>query len=337
MFKQAILLINLGTPDHCDPASVKHYLSQFLNDKRVIDLPAWLRYPLVNAFIVPLRYRKVAKAYQKIWLDIGSPLLVYSEQLKQTLAEKLGDNYQVELGMRYGQPSIETALASYHWDEIDSLTVLPLFPQYSSAATGSALEVVFKFFAKQWNLPSLTVQHDFYAHPAYITAYADMIKKHTQGRNIDLLLFSYHGLPERHINKSHCHAGCDHLSPCPPITANNLYCYRGQCYASSQLIAKELAYSSDQYAVSFQSRLGRTPWIKPYTDLLLPDLIKQGRKNIAIVSPSFVMDCLETLEEINIRLRQQWLSLGGKEFIFIPCLNNSPLLLDMLIDLIPKN
>lgn len=331
MSKKGVLLINLGTPDHCDPRSVRRYLKEFLHDERVIDLNPLARWALVNLLILPLRTKKSAAAYQKIWQPEGSPLLINSQQLTQALSLVLGEEYQVELGMRYGRPDIASALEKLQG--VSSLTVIPLFPQYSSAATGSAIEKMLQTWSKQWNTPELRIKNHFYAHPGFIAAYADIINKQIQNASVDLLLFSYHGLPERHISKSDCRETHDRMQACPAINSNNLYCYRAQCYTTSDLIAKELGLSVSQYAVSFQSRLGRTPWIKPYTDLLLPDLIKQGVKKIAIVCPSFTADCLETLEEVNIRAREQWLALGGSEFTFIPCLNASPLWVQALADI----
>jgi len=331
MIKQGILLINLGTPDNCEPAAVKRYLKAFLNDPRVVDLPVYLRYPFVNFFIIPLRYKKSARAYQKIWGAEGSPLLRNSLALKERLQAVLGENYQVELAMRYGQPAIKEVLKEFK--DCTSLKVIPLFPQYSSAATGSAIENCLTDLASQWNLPALSVQRDFYNHPGFIQAYADRIRDQLGGNEIEMLLFSYHGLPERQINKS-CKASCDRVHACPPINSDNIYCYRAQCYATTALIAQALHLTPEQYHVSFQSRLGRTPWIKPYTDLLLPKLAKKGVKKLAVVCPSFVADCLETLEEINIRARAQWLKLGGSHFTFIPCLNHSKIWVDALVDMV---
>lgn len=302
--KKGILLINLGTPDNCDPKSVRRYLKQFLNDPWVIDLPVLARWFLVNCLIIPHRYKKSAAAYQKIWLQsdspvkAGSPLLVHSQAMKEALALELGTEYQVELGMRYGNPSIQTAVEKLK--NCDIVRVLPLFPQYANASTGSAI-AEFQKLAKHWGVKKVSVQEDFYEHPGFIAAYADVIRKY----KADMVLFSYHGLPERQLGKSP-------------------RCYKTQCYATSHALAQHLGFSKKEYAVSFQSRLGRTPWIKPYTDFMLPELIQQGIKNLAIACPSFVADCLETLEEINIRAREQWKSLGGNELVFIPCLNAEP-------------
>lgn len=332
---KSVFLINLGTPDHADARSVRRYLRQFLNDPRVIDLPTWVRWPLVNLFIVPFRYKKTAALYQKIWSKLGSPLLVNSKLMQQDLAVKLGPGYQVELGMRYGNPSIPFALQQFK--KSDTIIVIPLFPQYSSAANGSAIEKLFESLSANWNMPNIRILNDFYQHPGFIRAFAEKIKNTIQDKKIDLVVFSYHGLPERHIHKSDCQAQCDHVSACPMMSNDNRFCYRAQCYATTQLIANELNLNADQYVVSFQSRLGRTPWIKPYTDLLMMELRKKGIKSIAIVSPSFVADCLETLEEMNIRTRKQWIELGGTDFTFIPCINNDPLWINALAEMVTSN
>lgn len=332
MRKKGVLLINLGTPDDSSPKSVRRYLKEFLNDPRVIDLPSFIRWPLVNLLIIPFRYKKTAEAYQQIWTEAGSPLLAISKQTQQALASELGDDYQVELGMRYGKPSIQSAVEKLK--HCTSITAIPLFPQYSSAANGSAIENLLLHLSKQWNVPELSVKGDFYNHPGFIQAFADVIEKQVKGKDIDMLVFSYHGLPERHVIKSDCKAQCDRVNACPVISDANRFCYRAQCYATTQLIAEKLGLLPNQYTVAFQSRLGRTPWIKPYTDLVLPELISKDIKNIAVVSPSFVADCLETLEEINIRMREQWVGLGGEGFTFVPCVNDSRVWVGVLVKII---
>lgn len=335
MNKKAVLLINLGTPDHCDTQSVRRFLREFLTDPRVIDIPRFFRWILVNFIILPLRSKKSAAAYQKIWQDSGSPLLVNTQRLQEALSIEMGEGYQVEFAMRYGHPNIPSVVNKLKNSE--SIIAVPLFPQYSSAATGSALEKLSASVATQWNVPALQIKKDFYADPGFINAYADLIRQHIHDKKIDLLLFSYHGLPERHINKSDCHASCDRVHACPKINIDNQHCYRAHCYLTSHLIAEKLGFTAHQFSVSFQSRLGRTPWIKPYTDLLLPDLIQQGMKHIAIVCPSFVADCLETLEEVNIRMREQWLALGGTGFTFVPCLNDAPMWVQALAVMLREN
>lgn len=332
MNKKAVLLINLGTPAAASPSSVRRYLREFLNDPRVVDLPAILRWPLVNFFIVPFRNKRITLAYQKIWMENGSPLRVISEKIKTALAKELGGEYFVELGMRYGFPDIETALTLLR--QHDFIILLPLFPQYSAAATGSALQASLSLLSRQWNIPEIKAINHFYDQPGFIAASAEIIRQTIGTKKIDKIIFSYHGLPERHIIKSHCKAKCDHVQSCPPVNRDNSFCYRAQCYATTRLIAEKLGLSIHEYEVAFQSRLGRTPWIKPYTDLLLPALIQKGIKNIAMVSPSFTADCLETLDEINIRTRQQWQALGGGEFIFVPCVNDHPLWIKALAEII---
>lgn len=330
--KTAVLLINLGTPDHCDPKSVYAYLKQFLNDPRVIDLPTVIRYFLVNAVIIPFRYKQSAHAYQQIWTKKGSPLLINSQHLVNAVKKAFDPSIQIELGMRYGNPSIESAIDKLK--DCQKIIAIPLFPQYSSAATGSAIEELLRVLGARWNIPEVSVKKDFFNNPDFIHAYATLIKENLKDKKIDTLIFSYHGLPERHIEKSACHSVCSRSEPCPKPDQLNTYCYRAQCYETSRLIAKELNLNSSDYMVSFQSRLGRTPWIKPYTDLILAELRQKNISNIAIVCPSFVSDCLETLEEINIRARIQWLELGGHEFIFIPCLNDHPIWIEGLVKMI---
>jgi ferrochelatase len=329
---KGILLINLGTPDNTDGASVYRYLTQFLNDPRVIDLPAVLRWILTNLIIVPFRFKKSAEAYQQIWTLTGSPLLTNSIKLKNSLALELGDEYQVELAMRYGNPSIAKALHSMQGCE--QLMVIPLFPQYSSAATGSALEETILQISKQWNIPDLYCINNFYDNPGFIDAYVNVLKDSLANQSVDHIILSFHGLPERHITKSDCQAHCDHINACPIIDMKNNFCYRAQCYQTAARIAEKLSWRQDQYTVSFQSRLGRTPWIKPYTDLVLPELFQKGIKNIAIVCPSFVADCLETLEEINIRAREDWKKLGGNAFLFVPCINDHSRWVKALADIV---
>jgi ferrochelatase len=312
--KHGILLVNIGTPNAPDKASVRRYLAQFLADKRVIDLPAILRFSLLYGVILPTRPARAAHAYQAIWTKEGSPLLKYSQQLCQKLALHLGKNTQVALGMRYGAPSIDEALQQLK--DCEQITVLPLYPQYSSAATGSTIEYVLKCLASKDMFPSLHIIRDFYQHPKYIAAQAAKIKPFLNDENY--VLFSYHGLPERALQKIGCNRVCTNI--CPPKTAKNQACYRAQCLETSAQLANALNLKA--YSTSFQSRLGRTPWIKPYTDEVLIDLRSQGVKRLVIACPSFVTDCLETLEEIGMRANEQWMALGGEAFTLVPCMND---------------
>lgn len=314
--KIGLLLINLGTPDAANPKALRRYLKEFLSDPRVIELPKLLRWILVNVFILPFRPQKSARAYQKIWQTQGSPLLIYSQALQQALARKLGSNYRVELGMRYGSPSLLSALRNLQ--SCQNIIILPLFPQYASAVSGSAIEFCLREIAG-WNyIPALAIQQEFYDNPDFVAAFAQEIQHSLANASVDLLLFSFHGLPQRQLI----------------YNENTVRGYREQCLATAAAIAKLLNLNPDQYRVSFQSRLGKAKWIQPYTDKLLPELRSQGIKKIAVVCPSFVTDCLETLEEMGIRARAQWRELGGEEFLLIPCLNTNPAWIDALVNLI---
>ena len=310
---RGLLLINLGTPASPTPIAVRQYLNEFLLDRRVIDLPWPLRYALVKGIILPFRSRKSAEAYKSIWLTEGSPLFYYSQQLLGILQKKLANDYKVALGMRYGNPSIAAALSELK--ECCELVILPLYPQYSSAATGSASEKTLSIITQQETIPSIKIISHFYQYPAYIQEQGELIREHLKPNHH--LLFSYHGIPERQIEKAGCKKCCS--LECP--VQENPRCYKAQCYQTTQLIAQHLILASDQYSTAFQSRLGKTPWIKPYTDELLINLAAQGVKNITITCPSFVTDCLETLEEIGLRAKEQWLHLGGQEFNLIPSMN----------------
>lgn len=326
MSRKGILLLNLGTPDHCDRQSIKRYLKEFLMDPLVVDIPFLFRYLLVQGFILPIRSHRTTEAYKKIWTSQGSPLLVNSLAQQHALSEKLGDDYRVELGMRYGSPSIANAV-----DKLKGcreINIIPLFPQYSVAATESALQRAYSCIQKQ-SFSTIRVLKHFYDDPNYIAALCEQIKSTLFNQSTDCLLFSYHGLPERQIKRSGCPL-CPFDQKCPTNKPRTDFCYRAQCYATSELIANTLDLKPNDYRVGFQSRLGKTPWIQPYTDKVLAELAQQGKKNLVIISPSFVADCLETLEEINLGLRSQWLSLGGKSFTYIPCLNTNSHWIDAL-------
>jgi len=314
-----VLLLNLGTPQSPQTSAVRKYLNQFLMDPRVIELPVFLRWILVKCLITPFRAPKSAAAYKKIWLPSGSPLLINSNSIKNKLAAKLGFNYVVALGMRYAEPSINSALAQLQNANIRRLLVLPLFPQYSSAATGSALAEVMRIIAASKVITDISIKQSFFSDLKYIEALAAGVKPYISG-DFDYLLMSYHGLPEQQI------AGLA-----------KKHCYREQCQQTSSLLATTLNLPATKWGIGFQSRLGRLPWIKPYTDELLITLSQQGIKNLVVCCPSFVADCLETLEEIGIRAREQWLALGGNSLQLVPCLNDQALWIDALVDMVVKD
>ncbi|KTC83936.1 ferrochelatase [Legionella cincinnatiensis] len=325
--KRGLLLINLGTPKSTDISSVRNYLCEFLTDKRVIDIPALLRYVLVYGFILPFRSKRSALAYQSIWTEQGSPLLFHSQNLRLQVQNSVGSDSKIALGMRYGEPSLMDALNQLK--DCESITILPLYPQYSSAASGSAITEVFRIISSWDLIPSITIIRDFFQHPAYLKAQAQIIKAHFDEQTH--ILFSYHGIPERQITKNSCKSIC--IKPCSTSKKQIKECYRAHCYHSSQLLANELALSTKNYSTAFQSRLGKTPWIKPYTDETLAKLSTQGIKKLIVVCPSFVADCLETLEEIGIRAKQQWLALGGEELIIVPSLNTDPLWVKAIVEI----
>lgn len=318
--KTGILLINLGTPDSPKKSDVRAYLKEFLSDPRVIDISSIARWFLLHAVILPFRPKKTAEAYEKIWTEQGSPLLINTQVFAEELQKKLGAEIKVAFGMRYGKPSIATAIEQLSGCE--KIIVLPLFPQYASAATGSALEQVLKIYAGKTNIPELQIIQDFFDQDFFINPYATLIHKHLDQFKPDFILFSYHGLPERQIEKSGCKLSvCDRQQNCPIINEKNRFCYRAQCYATTKALTAKLNLTENQFTTSFQSRLGRTPWIKPYTDEVLIELRRKNIKRLAIVCPSFTADCLETLEEIAIRGKEQWSSLGGEALFQVPCLN----------------
>jgi len=336
--KIGVLLLNIGTPDKPNTASVRKYLKEFLSDPRVVDIPWLLKNLLLYLFILPSRPAKSAKAYQAIWRPEGSPLLYYSLRMQENLHQLLGKNYQVELGMCYRNPSIEKGIEKLYQAQCDHIIIFPLFPQYSSAATGASTEKALRLIAKKWNIPSLETKNNFYNNPGFINAYSCKIKEGCANKNIEHYLFSFHGLPERHIDKSEGKLlECSRIHPCPQVTMNNHYCYRAQCYSTSRLLAQHLAIPDTDYTVSFQSRLGVTAWIKPYTDEILVTLYNKGIRHLAVACPSFIADCLETIEEIGIRAKAQWLKLGGETLTLIPCLNDDKNWLNALAKMINPN
>jgi ferrochelatase len=311
-----ILLINLGTPDDPSTSAVRRYLREFLMDGRVLDINFFARAALVNLVIAPFRAPKSAHAYQQIWSEDGSPLLAHSQALARAMQAALGQGFQVALGMRYGRPSLESALGELA--DCERVIALPLYPQYASASTGTALERLYQLAAEGLVVPSIAVVPPFYEHPAFIDAVAAVARP--QITDDDFVLFSYHGLPERQLPCT----PCEGATVCPAPVGDRTHCYRAQCYATTRALVERLGLEG-RHTVSFQSRLGSTPWIRPYTDEIIEDLVgEQGHRRIVVLSPSFVSDCLETLEEIGIRLRAQFTEAGGEHFELVPCVNAAP-------------
>jgi len=319
-----VLLINLGTPDAPTPEAVGRYLREFLMDGFVIDVPKPLRWFLVNIMIVPRRKIQSAKAYQKVQLPGGSPLLVYTRELAEKVAAQLAAGpYVVEYAMRYGNPSIAAALARLCLPDVSRVIVLPLYPQYAESSFETAV-VETKRVAKDLGCADrLSFLPPFYDRPEFVAAFARRIAEAREKHSVDHVVFSFHSLPERHLKRldetqKHCLVKAD---CCDQVSAVNHNCYRAQCIFTARAIATALGLNSDDYTVSFQSRLGRAKWIGPMTEVVLRDLARQGVKRIAVCSPSFVADCLETLEEMGIRGRQTFIAEGGEELLLIPSLN----------------
>ncbi len=323
---QGVLLINLGTPDAPETGPVRRYLREFLSDPRVLDIPPAGRAALLYGVILPFRPQKSAEAYRKIWMPQGSPLLVHGKALRDRLQDALGPAWAVELGMRYGKPSLGSALEALRARGVRELSVVPLYPQYASSSTGSSLERVFKLVGEAWNVEAIRVLPPFYDRPAFLDALADVARPVLAEARPDHVLFSFHGLPERQVKKSdptgaHClqRADC-----CDLEVPANRWCYRMQAVFTARALARRLGLEAGKWTVTFQSRLGRTPWIKPYTDLVIPELARTGAKRLAVFCPAFVADCLETLEEIGIRAKDQFLAHGGEALALVPSLNAHP-------------
>jgi ferrochelatase len=337
----AVLLLNLGTPDAPDVGAVRRYLREFLSDPRVLDMNSIGRALLLHGVILRTRPRKTAAAYASVWTSAGSPLLVESQKLRDALTQELGEPFQVELGMRYGQPSIRSGLSRLLETQPERLVVVPLFPQYTNAATGSALARVFELLGQgPWKtLPPVHTVPAFFDDSGFLEAWAAIGCERIQSFAPDHVLFSYHGVPERQIRPldttgQHCLAKPD---CCEALSAANRACYRAQCFATTRGLVDALRLGDTPASVSFQSRLGRTPWIRPYTDLVVGELAQQGVRRLAVLCPAFVADNLETLEEIDIRLRSQWSELGGEDMLLVPCPNAHPTWTRALANLIRRH
>jgi len=327
-----LLLINLGTPDEPTTPAVRRYLREFLSDPRVVDINAVGRALLLNLIILPTRPAKSAAAYQSIWDPVrGSPLLYHSQDLETAVREKLGSGWCVELGMRYGKPSLADALAKLEAAKVDRIVVLPLFPQYATSSTGTAIARVMELATSSWNVPALDFVPAFFDDPGFLGAFAAVAKPALAEAKPDHVLFSFHGLPVRQIQKTdmtgkHCFASdacCD--------TLENQNCYRAQSFATARSLAARLGLSPEQYTICFQSRLGRTPWIQPFTDVEIDRLAKAGKKRLAVLCPAFVADCLETVEEIGIRAKEQFKHAGGEDLVLVPSLNATPAWVDAVV------
>ncbi len=319
--KTGVLLINLGTPDSPKVSDVRSYLTQFLNDPRVIDLPWLARKLLVNLIIIPKRARASAAEYQKVFNKKGSPLLYHSVSITDKVQNILGDDYGVHLAMRYKQPSIEDTLAKMQALHYDKIIVLPLFPQYASSTNGSAIEEVMRIVRKWWVIPNMEFISQFYTDQNYI----DLVSKRAQPFNLeayDHILFSFHGLPIRHIDKVFKERPASSEERNGSLNAKNTYSYETACKETTARIAENLGLSESNYSLCYQSRLGKE-WLLPYADKKIEELAKEGKKKLLVFSPAFVADCLETLVEIGEGYETLFQSFGGESLELVPSLNDS--------------
>ncbi len=323
--KRAIILMNLGSPDSTELKDIKSYLKEFLMDKRVIDSPYLVRTLLVKGIIVPFRSPKSAHAYKSIWTDEGSPLIVLSKQLKDVLEKNITE--PVEVAMRYGNPSMEEAYNNIRtkYPDVDEVVLLPLYPHYAMSSYETAVAYAEDIYKKGKYPFKIVAIKPFYNDTNYINALAETIKPYMQ-QEYDHILFSFHGVPERHILKGditgkHC---LQTLDCCETDSPAHAQCYRHQCFITTKLVAAQLGLSKEKFSVSFQSRLGRAEWLKPYTAIRLAELPQEGIKKLLVVCPAFVSDCLETLEEIAMQGKQTFMNAGGETFATISCLNVHP-------------
>lgn len=333
MPKTGVLLVNLGTPDDAKLGPVRRYLFQFLNDPRVIDLPWLARKILVNLIIVPFRAFGSTKIYKELWTDKGSPLIIYGESNREELQNRLGDSYGVHLAMRYQNPSMEKVMGEMRLQNYKKLIIIPLFPHYASASSGSAMERALKIISKWWVIPEISMISQFWDHPKFIDAFVARGKQYNIDE-YDHVLFSYHGLPERHVNKVY-----DDGIPCKDhdceteINEENKFCYKATCYATTRLLAERLNIPEDKYTVAFQSRLDKK-WLEPFSDEIVEERAKKGEKKLLAFSPAFVADCLETTVEIGVEYQEIFEEHGGEQVQLVESLNDHPLWVDCLEDMV---
>jgi ferrochelatase len=332
---KGVLLVNLGSPDSPSVTDVRRYLREFLMDGRVLDVNWVTRFCIVYFAILPSRPRQSAEAYHKIWTPAGSPLVVTSRKVATHLQAQV--DLPVELAMRYQSPSIPSAVRSLAAKGVDDLLLIPLFPHYAMSSFETAVERVKEVTARLAPQMKVQVEPPYFDQPDYIEALVASAGDFLQ-KDFDHLLFSFHGVPERQIRKSdptggHC-LTCENC--CEVASPAHATCYRAQCFKTVDAFVKRSGLPRSKYSISFQSRLGRHPWLKPYTDLELPKLAANGVRKLLVICPAFVSDCLETLEEIGMRARQTFLEAGGTEFALIPCLNEHPLWLEALRKMVER-
>jgi ferrochelatase len=335
MKKTCVLLINLGTPDSPSVKDVRKYLSEFLNDPRVIDINPIARFFLVNFIIVPFRAPKSAKIYKELWTKDGSPIMIYGKSVKQKLQKEFGDEFVVELAMRYQKPSLDDVCARMERQGYDKIIIVPLFPQYASASTGSAIDKAIKLISKWWVIPEIKIISQFYDDEDYLNCVIEQSKKYNLDE-YDHILFSYHGLPIRQVDKVYSDGKpCSDHKCEEEINGDNCYCYKATCYATTRSLAKKLNLSKDRYTVCFQSRLDKN-WLEPFSDKVVEEWAKMGAKKLLVFSPAFVADCLETIVEIGIEYQKLFKDNGGEKVQLVESLNDHPMWINTLKKMILK-
>lgn len=333
--KTAVLLINLGSPLSPSVAHVRSYLRQFLNDPRVIDIPWLHRKLLVNAVIVPFRAPKSAKLYKKLWTDRGSPLIHFTRLAMQELQNVLGSSFEVFMAMRYKEPSISRTLEKIRSANFSRIIVLPLFPHYASATTGSVYDEVMRVVRPWWAIPEITFVGQYHDHPAFIEAWSARGKEYA-AEKFDHVVFSYHGLPLRQVEKTHENLPCEKFNCTMEINDTNRYCYQATCYATTRALAQRLGLSNDRITVSFQSRLNEK-WLRPFTDEVIRSLAEKGVKRVLVFSPAFTADCLETIIEVREEYRNIFIANGGEQLQLVESLNDHPAWIACLKALVTGN
>ena len=332
MTKKALLLVNVGTPDKPTQKYVRKFLTSFLNDLRVIDLPWLLQKFLVNVIIIPLRNKNSTQLYKLLWTKEGSPLMVYLKNLEKKLQFKFGNDYHVFGVMRYENPSLLKTLKTIKEGFFTDLVVLPLFPQYASSTSGTVSEYVMKEI-KKWNIiPNIRIINQFYEHPLFIEAFARRITSY-KPETYDHILFSYHGLPNRHLDKSHPGVKCTSCNCDKGIPEHGKLCYRATCYETTRLIAQKLGLDKNKYTTTFQSRLSKN-WMTPFTDETLVNLAKTGTKKVLVTTPAFVADCLETIVEINVENGDLFKKSGGEALTLVESLNDTDDWVNAVVEII---
>jgi len=336
MARQGILLVNLGSPDSPKTGDVRRYLREFLMDPKVLDVPWPVRFGIVHFAILPRRPKESAEAYRKIWTPEGSPLVVSTRKLKEAIAERF-PGIAVEWAMRYQHPTIESAMLSLKRQDVARVVVFPLFPHYAMSSYESAVERVRAVARKISRWMELPVIWPYYDHPEYIEALVARSKPYLEKEH-DHLLFSFHGVPERHLRKSdptgsHCLASADCCSGDHPAHAT---CYRAQCLRTMEAFSARAGLAKDKYSFAFQSRLGKDPWLRPYADQTIREMPAKGIRRLLVICPAFISDCLETIEEIGMQAKKEFLNAGGESFELIPCLNEHPRWIDAMEALIDK-